>query len=367
MVALRDVAVAEVHQPLAVDAGDRRVAVDDGRQHREALARTVDLDVDARGHALAGGKVGAAGLDGDALAQLGQKIGDQGGDIGPVDLEAAHELLVLARCQLALGDDEEPVPLSRQAVGGEYLIDGRRLLELELIAGIAAPHHHMLDALRFVDGHGYAVETHILAIAQAGQHAPQLLDRQQAARAAAERHLDREILGGDDDRRPARARSVGQRGGELGLRGGADDDARELEARLRAGEAVADAVDPGGRHRQLGALTARLGERDGGGGDVLAGGRAAIALARPLVLLEVERDEDAALAALDCDAQLGFVVGEALADDGAGAAQLDAFGPARSGAPSTDGSDQVLHGAYLYCRRACRTRGGLYHGSVRDG
>src|SRR5690606_14110620 len=111
------VLAAEQGQAITVGAGDRRIAVDDGRQHRERVALADRGQLDPRSNLDAAGQPRGLDRDRQLLAKLGQELADQRADLALAeDLALAQGLEALGREPVIADRVERATPTKRAVV-----------------------------------------------------------------------------------------------------------------------------------------------------------------------------------------------------------------------------------------------------------
>jgi hypothetical protein len=294
-VAHRD-GVAELDQAIAVDAGQRRIAVHQHRQDGDGVALVGDLQLDPRRLA-PGQRRQALGphLDRQLLAQLGQDLRRQHRPLR-VAVQVLHrQVLEPGPDQVARGDGLQGGADPGHADGDDLGQLGRAG-DLEQDVGAVIPRdgarHQRLGAA----GDRLALPAHVLG---AGQHREQPLELVAVDGAAARAQ---QLVGGE----------VGLGRGDLRAGGAAGDhgderasqplhhvaahdlalDRHPAASRLDAVAHVATDVGRGRQRRRGAGLAVGRGDRQRQqrADDVRADGLAARAVALPLLVLEVEDD-----------------------------------------------------------------------------
>ncbi len=343
--------VAQGHDLAAVDARDRRIAVHERGQHRERVPLVREVHRDARAH------VGG-------LARQPRRRDD--------DVELRLELRQDARHEVGRSDCAKST-LERQPL--EELARRRHLAEgPQRVRGAhdAARHHfdHLGRALeakpeavgprgRVLDGrarhdgragnaHGRAVERDLGAARERLEEVGDARREHRLARRRAEHAVDAHVVVGRRQGRELRAAGAiaGERLLELLLAPvGVHEEARHREQPVAPAEAVDEARRLGGRGRagERLALLGGLRHRDRGGHDVHARVDLALAVARPLGGVGVERDRRGDGEPGRADAQRDLAGAGAGERDGVLPRELHALRPDARQARLPNRVEELLH------------------------
>ncbi len=348
-------ALAEHHQAAVVDAGLGRIAVDDGGGHRERVLALREVDRQAGPGGAAGlGEAPRLDLDGHALLEAGQHLAHELAQGRGREAQLAGELLQAGPGEVGLAEGVEGVAGAGDA-GDHDVADARIALDHQRHAVVEVADHRAGHDHLARGPDGLAVEAHV----RRGEGAEDVGDAvggEPAGLPAAHDAVDGDVLVRGQEGAPGDPAGGGarQRDAEQLLAPvGADHHATQRERAALAGEPVAkpgDRPPRRGRRSRLGGgagrrtlRTCRVGglvQGDDGGGDVGARVDRGVAVARPLVVAEVERDRGGdRLAGRAHPGGEGIAAG-LVAEDGALPGELDALGPGPGQAGFADGGEE---------------------------
>jgi hypothetical protein len=285
-IADRDLA-AQVGQAIAVDAGHRRIAVDDHRHHRQRLAALDHVEGDpGRDAARDRGQASGPDLDRDAGGQRRHHRGRDRAQLAGAEPLLGRQVLELGAAQIDRADRPQRVAEPGHAEA-DRAGPGRRLEPHgDAVAGVEQdrPRHDRLAAGR----DPIAGEPDVGGVGQRGQQPIEPVGADRRGRPGAEELIDREVPRLDRQARPAAGRARRHRGRDRRLAALLDRDPGHRQAGRVGGQAVADRGPGDLGLRQRRAPDLGVGGGDRGRAHVRARGLAAAAVAVPLVVREVQ-------------------------------------------------------------------------------